>query len=73
MANWKTTAAGIVTAIFGFILFSPQYFSAIPWIVDIAKFGAAGGLASLGLLAKDFNTHSTSAEVSKADTEAVPK
>ena len=50
----KTTVAGLVTAIFAFVLFSPQYFP--PWLVDLAKFGMAGGLTSMGVLSKDAGT-----------------
>ena len=53
-SEWKTTVAGLVTAIFAFILFSPVYFE--PWMIDLAKFGMAGGLASMGILSKDAGT-----------------
>ena len=53
-SEWKTTVAGLVTAMFAFILFSPVYFD--PWMVDLAKFGMAGGLASMGVLSKDAGT-----------------
>ena len=52
MKDWKTTAFGIVSAVFAFVLFSPQYFPA--WLVDIAAFALAGGLAGLGIMAKDY-------------------
>jgi hypothetical protein len=55
MENWKTTASALVTAIFGFILFSPEYFEQVPWLVSIAKYFAAGGLIGLGFSAKDSN------------------
>ena len=61
MKNWKTTVAGIATAVFGFILFSPHYFP--PWAVDVAKYATAGGLAAMGLLSKDSTTTSTQQQV----------
>ena len=64
MKNWRTSAVGIAAALFGFVLFSPHYFPA--WMVDLAKYGTMGGLASLGLLSRDFNTHSTPSEVFEA-------
>jgi len=70
MKNWRTTAAGIATAFFGFVLFSPETFSAWPWLISIAKYATAGGLVSMGLLGKDFTTHSTVAQVETATAEA---
>jgi hypothetical protein len=64
MKNWKTTACAVAGALAGFVLFSPAYFP--PWAVDIAKYVMVGGLAGLGISAKDYNTHSTRAEVSEA-------
>ena len=66
MKNWKTTTTGLVTAFFGFVLFSPQYFP--PWVIDVAKYAVVGGLAGIGLLAKDYSSHSTVAQV---ETETV--
>jgi hypothetical protein len=51
--NWKTTLFGIVSALAGFVLFSPQYFP--PWSIDAAKYIMAGGLLGLGLAGKDYN------------------
>jgi len=53
MRNWKTTVIGLVTALFGFVLFAPEHFKAWPWLIDFAKFATAGGLAAMGLFAKD--------------------
>ena len=53
MKNWKTTMFGIVSALAGFVLFSPQYFP--PWSIDAAKYIMAGGLLGLGLAGKDYN------------------
>lgn len=52
MKDWKTTAFGVISACFAFVLFSPDYFPA--WLVDIAAFALAGGLAGLGITAKDY-------------------
>lgn len=52
-ASWKTTAAGIVSALAAFVAFSPAYFP--PWAQDMAKFILAGGLAAFGIVSKDFN------------------
>jgi hypothetical protein len=51
MKNWKTFVSALITAFFGFVLFSPGYFA--PWLVDVAKFATAGGLLAFGLFAKD--------------------
>jgi hypothetical protein len=54
--NWKTTAAGIVTAVAAFVMFAPELFNDLPqgaWWQKLAAFIAAGGLASLGIVSKD--------------------
>jgi hypothetical protein len=66
MKNWKTTLAGGVTALAGFVLFSPGLFVRWPWAGEIAKYVMAEGLASMGLAGKDFNSHSTVAETQDA-------
>ena len=51
VVNWKTALAGVVTAFFGFVLLHPVYF--YPWLVDVAGYAAIGGMAALGIAAKD--------------------
>jgi hypothetical protein len=51
--NWKTTVSGIVTAAAGFVLFSPDLFARWPLVLAIAKYTAAGGLITFGVVAKD--------------------
>ncbi len=51
--NWKTSLLGIATAFFAFVVFDPQWFP--DYIVSMAKFAAVGGLAGLGIVAKDWN------------------
>jgi hypothetical protein len=53
MKNWKTSVISIITALLAFVAFDPQWFPL--WMVSVAKFAALGGLAGLGLLAKDSN------------------
>ena len=53
MKNWKTTAAGVIAAGAAFVVFSPELFTAWPWVVALAKFAAAGGLATLGIVGRD--------------------
>jgi hypothetical protein len=69
MKNWRTTLAGIVTAGFGFVLFSPDLFSHWPWLVAVAKYSTVGGLAAMGFAGKDCTTHSTVAQVERATDE----
>lgn len=68
MKNWRTTVTGVATALFGFVMFSPQYFP--PWMVDLAKYATIGGLAMLGIVGKDFNVHSTVEEVQSSTIKA---
>lgn len=51
MKDWKTSLSALFTAFCGFVLLHPKYFS--PWIVDIAGYGALGGIIVLGLMAQD--------------------
>ncbi len=53
--NWKTTTFAIIAAAFGFVLFSPDLFKNLPWLIEISKYFAAGGLIGLGLSSKDKN------------------
>ncbi len=53
LTNWKTTLAGLVTAIAGFIMFSPHLFAAHPAVLDMAKYATLGGLAGMGITGKD--------------------
>ena len=71
--NWKTTLSGIVAALFGFVLFSPEHFQQWPWLISLAKYACAGGLAALGLMGKDYNNHSTIPEVKEATYESAEK
>jgi hypothetical protein len=52
--SWKTTASSIVTAATGLVVFLSTQGVQLPhWLVVTAGFVAAGGMASLGLNAKD--------------------
>lgn len=53
MKNWKTTLAGLVAASATFLASSGTDLHVAPAVVLIAKFIAGGGLAALGILAKD--------------------
>lgn len=52
--NWKTTASGVLVAFSGYVTFDPETFggSNAP-IVKLCTFITLGGLASLGIFAKD--------------------
>ena len=55
-ANWKTTVFGVLSAFFSFVLFKPEFFGgASSWIHGLAQFVVVGGLAGLGITAKDYN------------------
>ncbi len=71
MTNWKTTFSAILSALAGFVLFSPQLFP--PWALDVAKYIMLGGLVAFGVSAKDFTTHSTVAQVQESTVEAQVK
>ena len=54
--SWKTTTIGIVLALSGFVAFSPEAFGGSDaFVVKLCKFINIGGLAALGVTAKDFD------------------
>jgi predicted exporter len=53
MSNWKTTAAGVITAAAGFIAFKPELFAKWPAVVALAQYVMIGGLATLGIVGRD--------------------
>lgn len=56
MKNWKTTVIGILLSFSGFVTFSPDTFGGDQaLLVQISKYITAGGLAALGISAKDYN------------------
>lgn len=64
--NWMTTLAGIVTVIGGAVAVAAQPLGLNPgWGVLVLSLGAGFG----NLAAKDFNSHSTQAEVKVATEE----
>ena len=65
MRSWKTTLSGIVTAVAGFVMFSPDLFAQWPWVVEIAKYVIAGGLVALGIFGKDSNVTGANSPPSK--------
>lgn len=59
LKNWKTTAIGITLSFTGFVAFSPNRFGGEDTLfVQTCKYITSGGLATLGLCAKDFNVSS---------------
>lgn len=56
--NWKTTVTGLVSAGAAFVVFAQgSGYTHFPQIVTLlAAFVQMGGMAGLGLTAKDFNT-----------------
>jgi len=67
--NWKTTAFSLITAAAGFVAFTPETFARWPLVIAIAKYVMVGGMAGIGIAAKDSTTHSTVAEVKEATAE----
>ena len=56
MRDWKTTTTAALSALASFVLFSGQLkMIAWPeWVIAIALFALVGGLASFGIVAKDY-------------------
>jgi hypothetical protein len=61
--NWKTTTIGFVLCCSGFVAFSPSTFGGeqAP-LVQVCKYITSGGLAALGITAKDSNVTSKNQE-----------
>jgi hypothetical protein len=57
-ANWKTSLMGLISAAAAFVLYaqSSHMVNFPTWATALAGFVQIGGLAGLGLTAKDFNT-----------------
>lgn len=53
MNNYKTTISALVSVVASFILFYPSLVNDNKLIIQICKFTTLGGLASLGIQAKD--------------------
>jgi predicted exporter len=51
--NWKTTTVGSITAVTGYIAMFPAGFK--DEVVNVSRYIQVGGLASLGLVSKDFD------------------
>jgi hypothetical protein len=49
--DWKHSATLIATCLFGFVVFSPETFIKVPWLIALSKFAMAGGLAAMGIAA----------------------
>jgi hypothetical protein len=57
MRSWKTTFAAGAAALAGFVVFanSQHLIEFPPWMVAAAGYIQMGGLAALGISAKDYN------------------
>jgi hypothetical protein len=48
--DWATTVPGVLAGVaLSFVLFAPELFDHWPWVLQLAKFAAIGGLAALGV------------------------
>lgn len=67
MRSWKTTAAGCLSAAASFVLFAHNsHYAVFPgWMIGVATFAQVGGLASLGIAAKDYNVSGKNAPPSE--------
>jgi hypothetical protein len=53
LASWQPVVSTWVIAFFSFVMFKPAYFA--DWLVDLAIWGAGGGLVALGFVTKQHN------------------
>jgi hypothetical protein len=61
----KTTIFSLIAAGAGFVVFSPEIFAHQPVIVALAKYVMVGGLAGLGITARDNSTSDEQAGAGK--------
>jgi hypothetical protein len=55
-ASWKTTVLGLISGFCSLVKFEPSWFGGDhSWVSRAAIFVLAGGLAGLGIIAKDYN------------------
>jgi hypothetical protein len=61
MRSWKTTLAGAVTALTSFVIFSQELHMLVwpQWAIAVAMFANVGGLATFGVVSKDYNVSGT--------------
>ena len=71
MGSWKTTLSGLVTAGAGFIVANPELFANHPAILKFAMYVMVGGLASIGIFAKDSNKTGGTSLVPNSTPDAV--
>ena len=70
MTSWKTTISGTVTAGAGLVIALSSSGVALPhWLVVVAGYVAAGGMAALGIAGKDASVHSTAEQVRASTIE----
>ncbi len=66
MRSWKSTLSGAVSSGAALVVLLSTQGVAVPhWLVVTAGFVLAGGLASMGIVAKDYNVTGASAPPSK--------
>jgi hypothetical protein len=66
MRSWKTTLSGLVSSAAALVLALSQAGIVMPkWLPVVATFLMAGGMASLGIVGKDFNVSGLTAPPSK--------
>ena len=73
MKSHKTTILASITAIAGFILFSPELFENHPIVKEIAKYVMAGGLAAFGATSRDHKVSDEQAGAGRTDEKEKPK
>ena len=55
LKNWKTSLIGVIVSVTGYIATFPDGFQKD--IVNVSKYVSVGGLASLGIVAKDVDNN----------------
>lgn len=67
--GWRDNLLLAATALFGFVVFSPETFVHLPWLVALSKFAMAGGLISIGIASRQQST-ANAAVIQKVDEQS---
>jgi hypothetical protein len=71
--SWRSTVCGLVAALAAFVVINPDLFAVWPWILSLAKYIMVGGLAGIGIAARDAGVHYTPPDTLQAIAEAKQK
>ncbi len=70
--SWRTSLTALVTAAAGFVLFSPELFENHPALIQVSKYIMVGGLAGIGIFARDNKVSDEQAAAGQDPKPSIP-